>query len=465
MQQLYSPQIDEAYQLFHEGILALSEMEMQGMRVDVQYLQQEQSRITRKIAKLEELIYESEFYEEWKRFKKGKINIYSPKQLGDYLYKHLRLNVGKRTASGLGSTDDETLSQLGIPELNTFLKIKKLKKLRDTYLEGFMREQVDGVIHPFFNLHLVRTFRGSSDSPNFQNIPKRDEEAMKAIRKALFPRVGHQLLEVDFGQLEVRIAACYHEDPVMIEYITTGHDMHKDVCMQIFKLDEFDGSIHGKLRSATKNGFVFPEFYGDYYKSCAKYLATNWCGLRAGKWHENEGIMVGDQHVSNLLIDSGLSSLDKFTTHLQNIEEDFWKNRFKVYDRWKEIWWQEYKKRGWFTSKTGFLYQGVMSRNDAINYPVQGAAFHVLLWCLITANKIFKRDNMRTKIIGQIHDALVLDIYPPELDQVVRIMRCVMENDVRQHWKWINVPLEIDAELCPVDGSWATKQKYKIHSL
>lgn len=464
IQQPYAKDIFDAYSLFHTGILALHELEMQGMRVDLDYLDRENARITNKIAKLEEIIYESDFYAKWVKYAKGKtVNIYSPKQMGDYLYNALGIKVKKQTKSGDGSTDDETLSQLGIPELKTFLEIKKLKKLRDTYLNGFAQEQVDGFIHPFFNLHLVRTFRGSSDRPNFQNIPKREENAMKTCRRALYPRIGHQLLEVDFGQLEVRIAACYHLDPNMIKYIETGHDMHKDVCMQIFKIKEYDGDLHGKLRSATKNGFVFPEFYGDYYKSCAEYIATNWCSLPKTKWKSGQGIKLGEEHLSDHMLRVGLTSYDKFEAHLQAIETDFWKTRFKVYDKWKERWWQEYQKKGYFTSKTGFLYSGVMSRNDAINYPVQGAAFHVLLWCLQTAIKTFKKLGMDTKIVGQIHDALVLDVAPDELQEVVKIMKQIMEVDVRKHWPWIIVPLEIDAELCPVDGSWAEKQKFKIH--
>jgi len=351
---------------------------------------------------------------------------------------------------------------LNIPELNTFLEIKKIKKLRDTYLAGFLREQVDGFIHPFFNLHLVPTYRGSSDRPNFQNIPKRDKESMNIVRKALFPRVGNQLIEFDYSQLEVRIAACYHKDPVMLEYIETGHDMHKDIAMQIYKLKEFDPKIHKDLRGSAKNGFVFPEFYGDYYGNCVRNIAVEWCKLPQSVWKKGQGIMVGEEHVSDLLIRNKITSYDKFKDHLSAVEDDFWGKRFMVYDRWKEIWWKEYQKNGYFTSKTGFLYKGLMSRNDVINYPVQGAAFHVLLWSLNRANEQFKQFRMRTRIVGQIHDALVLDMYPPELQDVIEIMQKIMQRDVRKHWPWIIVPLHIDAELCGVDESWASKQEYKI---
>ena len=111
-----------------------------------------------------------------------------------------------------------------------------------------------------------------------------------------------------------------------------------------------------------------------------------------------------------------------------------------------------------------------MSRNDVINYPVQGAAFHILLWSLIEATKAFLnerflKERFRTRIIGQIHDAIILDVYPPELEQVVKIMRCIMCNDVTHHFEWINVPLDIDAEISPVDKSWADKEHYELPPL
>ena len=466
VQDIFAKDIKSAYGLFHEGILALALAERQGMRVDVTYINRQSERITRQIVGLETQFYFSKFFSDWKKSRKGKatkININSSSQLGEYLYGTLELKPTKLTATGKGSTDVEAITQLNIPELNKLLEAKKLKKLRDTYLAGFLREAVDGFIHPFFNLHLVRTFRGSSNSPNFQNVPKRDKVAMQTVRQALYPREGNQLLELDYEQLEVKIATCYHEDPNMLEFIRTGHDFHLDFTKEIFQIDDYDPKVHKVLRAATKNGFVFPEFYGDYYKNCATYMVSNWCNLPSvGIWKAGQGIEVGTEHVSDILLRGGIKSATSFERHLKEIEDDMWNNRFKVYAQWKERWWKQYQKQGYFLSKTGFLFKGVMTRNDAINYPVQGAAFHILLLALIHATKALEREGMKTRIVGQIHDAIVLDVYPPELKKVVRIMKCIMENDVRQIWKWINVPLKVDAELCPVDGNWAEKQDYKI---
>lgn len=449
------------YDLFHDGILALWECENVGLRVDVEKMEHQKRKLTRRIKNLERVIMNSDFYHAWEQSKRGPINMYSPVQMAEYLYEVRGLEPKKRTATGKGSTDNEVLKALNIEELNTFLEIKKLMKLRDTYLDGFAREQVDGWLHPFFNLHIARSYRSSSNNPNFQNIPKRDKQAMQTIRSCLYPRKGHQLMELDYGQLEVRIAACYHNDPVMVKYINEGHDFHLDLARQIFNIADYDKAKHGRLRQAAKNGFVFPQFYGDYYKNCAEFIAATWCELGTkGRWKAGQGVKIGDETIADHMLRTGIRSYRAFETHLMKIEDDFWNNRFKVYAKWKEQWWRDYQKYGSFTSKTGFRYTGVMSRNEVINYPVQGAAFHVLLLAVIEGVKELREYN--TNIVGQIHDAIVLDVDPDELEAVIYVMKEIMENGVREMWPWINVPLEIEAEVCPIDGSWAEKEDYKI---
>jgi DNA polymerase-1 len=102
-----------------------------------------------------------------------------------------------------------------------------------------------------------------------------------------------------------------------------------------------------------------------------------------------------------------------------------------------------------------------MSRNDCINYPVQGAAFHCLLWAFIELDRIMRDEQWDTRLIGQIHDAIVLDVHPDELSHVVEVIRRVTCSDLPNAWKWINVPLDVEMELCPIDKSWADKEKTK----
>jgi len=470
------PNTEDAYLLLHQGILSLARAERQGIRIDMDYVNRKKQQIANKIEHLEDEFRETQFFKDWQKSTKTKVNINSGDQLGKFLYGVKGITVGKATTSGKGSTDEEALKQLNIPELDYLIRISKQKKLGD-YLEGFAREQVDGVIHPFFNLHLVTTYRSSSSEPNFQNIPKRDEEAMKTCRKALFARPGHQLVEFDFSGAEVRVSCCYNKDENLLKYIkdpTT--DMHGDLATQLFMVEDFNKKIpeHYTLRQAAKNGFVFPEFYGSYWKNCASNLVCDWGRLSpTDKWKRGQGIpMPNGKFLSDHLISKGITELGSvngggksgqyvtgFMRHVKTIEDDFWKNRFPQYAQWKEDWYAEYQRKGYVDMHTGFRCAGIMRKTDVTNYPVQGAAFHCLLWSLIQLDRWLREKNMDSRIIGQIHDSIVVDMNPDELEEVSAQVQKIITKDLPEHWKWINVPIEMDMEKYAINGSWADKIK------
>ena len=460
------PNSIEAYNLLHQGTLALSRAEQVGIRVDLREAEKTKKRLSLRIKKAEAEFFETKLYRHWAHIV-SRPNIMSGTQLASFLYKTKKLQPAYTTTSGVGATDEEALRFLEIPELESLIKIKKMRKVRDTYLESFLREQSDGVIHPSFNLHLVKTFRSSSDKPNFQNIPKRDKMAMKMCRKVLFPRVGHQICEIDYSGIEVRVAACYHKDPTMLKYITDPTtDMHGDMAVQLYMLNKLDRSIpgHTLLRNATKNSFVFPQFYGSYYGNCAKSLACTWGGLPQGKWKPTHGVEIEENVLLGAyLISKGLKSYDSYVEHVRKVEDDFWNTRFPVYQRWKDAHWERYLRDGYVDLLTGFRCNGVMAYNDAINYPIQGAAFHVLLKALVLIDAYIQEKGLKTRIIGQIHDAIILDIYPPERDTLLPIVKEIMNIKVLQHFPWINVPLEVEADIAPVDGSWADVEPIKIN--
>lgn len=479
---ILNPNTREAYQLLHDGALALTRCEQWGMRVDVKYIKHQKKVIDNKIESLENDFKKTKFYKDWKKSVKGDINIYSDKQLGDFIYQTLGYKIEKRTKKGNQSTDNEALQDLNIPDLDSYLQIGKYRTLKNTFLKGLERETVNGIMRPFFHLHIPVTYRGSSSDPNFQNQPKRDQDQMNIIRGAIYPSKGNQLMELDYSQLEVRIAAAYHNDPTMMKYINDKTtDMHRDMAMQIFKIKKY--KEHEKdykyLRNATKNSFIFPSFYGDYHVGFAKsFSSSKWLKLPTyGTWKPTDGVPFKDGTIASHLIKHGIDHLGLptyengkissyptgFTKHLQDIEKHFWNKRFPVYNQWKEDFYQEYLKNGYFYNKTGFTFQGVMNKKDCINYPVQSSAFHVLLWSLIEAVKAMTRDRWKTRIIGQIHDAIVFDLYPPERDHIINVMKCIMTNDVLQHWSWINVPLEVECELCPIDAPWSKKEEFQIN--
>ncbi|MFP4019736.1 MAG: DNA polymerase, partial [Bacteroidales bacterium] len=315
----------------------------------------------------------------------------------------------------------------------------------------------------------------SSDRPNFQNIPARDKEAMQITRGALFPREGHQLLEVDFKSLEVAIAACYNNDPTMLSYLREGGDMHKDVAEQIFFIKNLDKHSEpgSTLRKATKNSFVFPQFYGDYYKNNAEGFCE-WLKLPKRKKFRGKGIQFNDEKtIGDHLAENGIKSFGKkkknsrgrisvtgFMGHIKEIEEDFWTNRFPVYYKWREKWWEKYLENGYIDMYTGFRCKGVMGKNNALNAPIQGTAFHCLLWSFIKLDQILRSWN--TKIVGQIHDSIILDVAPDELDQLIKLIKQITEVDLPKAWTWINVPLSVEFEMAGVDQSMAEMEEIEI---
>lgn len=464
IKQIKDRKLSTAYSLFHKGIQAFAKAERQGFRLDVEVAYKQHDMLTDTIEKLDAQIKESKFYRHWDHVTKGHINLDSNKQLSTFLYDIKKLKPVKYTKSGQGATDVEALEALDIPELNMMLESRKLKKLRDTYLGQFFREEVNGFVHMNLNLHLVSTYRSSSDSPNIQNIPNRDKRSKEVIRSCIFARKGHQILELDFKSIEVVIAACYHKDPNMLKYIREKHDMHGDMAKQIFMIKDFDKSHpdHHVLRQAAKNGFVFPQFYGDYFANNALKLAK-WTNLRfSGDWEPSDGIEIKGEPLANHLFKNGIKSMNDFMEHLKKIERHFWTKRFPVYNKWRNTWWNAYQQKGWFRMKTGFISSGVMDRNQVINSPVQGAAFHCLLWSFIQLSNYLTKHKFDSKIIFQIHDSIIVDINPDELLQVIEIARQITTIDLPKAFPWIIAPLEVEMELSDVDKSWNEKKEIKI---
>jgi len=452
------PTRPDAYKLLHDGCLALADVEANGIRVDVPRLKATIRETEGKIEGLTDSLHQTDMWKRWSKRFGDKTNGNSPLQLGVML-EEMGCKV-KKTKSGRVSTDAGTLAKIDDPFVVDLLKRKKLEKLRGTYLEGVLREVVDGYVHPVFNLHLVTTYRSSSDSPNLQNQPIRDPEIGKAIRTCFIPRDGHVLVEIDYSQLEVRIAACYHEDPTMLEYIKDPtKDMHRDMAAECYLLGTEE--VSKPARFCTKNMYVFPQFYGDYWGRCAPNL---WNAIKEMKLETVLGFSLR-KHLRS----KGITRLGKvdgspeegtFAHHIQQVEARFWGERFPVYDQWKRDWFEAYNEIGGFDLLTGFRIEGVLKRNDVINYPVQGAAFHCLLWSLIRLQKWLRRNRMKSKIVSQVHDSLVIDCCISELQDVLSEAKQIMTQDIRKVWLWIIVDLEVEAEVG--ENNWWEKKEVEI---
>jgi DNA polymerase-1 len=446
----------EAYQLLHEGTLALMEIEQNGIRINVDYCKNQTKLLERKILRAENKLSDYREIKLWKKLYKEKFNTNSPTQLRDILFKQLKIKPTKTTAKDNNSVDEEVLEQLDLDFTNNILQIRKMKKMKDTYLGNILRETVGEYLHPFFHLHIVPTYRSSCSNINFQNQPRRQKDMMKIIRQAFIPREGHMLGGVDYSGIEVRISACYHKDPNMIKYIEDDStDMHRDMSMDCYRLKE--KQVTKAIRDTTKNDFVFPEFYGDYYVHCASNL-----------WNDIDklGLELDDgTPLKEHLRDQGIKTYTQFEKHIQNVEDDFWNNRFKVYQQWKNEWIAKYEKNGYLDMLTGFRCSGVLERNKIINYPIQGTAFHCLLWAMPRIQQWYKQEKLASKLVGQIHDELTMDNHEQEQDDILTASYEIMCNKIRDYWDWIIVPLEIEAEFTPVNESWDKKKAYPINIL
>jgi DNA polymerase I-like protein with 3'-5' exonuclease and polymerase domains len=455
----------DAYRLMHHGAQALAKVEGTGLRVDTKYLKKTIGETEQSITEKKQAREDSEIGALWRKTYGRKTNFGSNAQLGDILFRKLGYNAVELTATGKPSTDEKALSAIPEPFVKDYLEIKKLEKALKTYLRGIEREVVRGKIHPMFSLHIPRTFRSSSERPNFQNMPIRDPEMGRLIRSCFIARPGSHLVEVDYSGIEVRVAACYHKDPSMLSYIEDeSKDMHRDMAMECYQLTS--KQVTKAIRYCGKNMFVFPQFYGDWYIDCARNL---WNAIDSMDLKTADGVGL-KKHLESKGI-RRLGDLDPnskppkgtFEHHIKKTEDRFWNHSFPVYNGWKKQWYNQYRRRGWLRMKTGFVCQGLMKRNEVINYPVQGAAFHCLLWSLVRmVNTETSRHSMRSRIVGQIHDSLVADVLAEELDDYLVLLNRVMTMDLRREWEWIITPLEIEAEVSPVGGSWAEKKEMEI---
>lgn len=466
------PATPEAYCLFHEGSIALARVEANGIRIDIKYLEQQLSETASTISKFEKQLQKDDVWKAWQKKFREKANLHSHYQLGVVLFDVLGHKAKEKTKKFRAKTDESVLQSLNLPFVSKYLQLMKLSKARNTNLLGIQKETCGDLLHPFYNLTGslkddtkggARTYRGSGDSPNFQNYPIRDKILGELIRRCFIPRDGNTLIEVDFSGIEVRISYCYHKDPVMKSYLLDKtKDMHRDMAAQCYMLpiDE----VTKNTRYCGKNQFVFPQFYGDDYLKCSKHL---WESIA-----KMELATVSGQSLMEVLKSKGIKRLGNqdreekqpsrgtFERHIKEVQEDFWGRRFKVYTAWKKAWYDKYREKCWFRMKTGFVCQGLYRKNQVINYPVQGAAFHCLLWTIIELQKWIDKYKLKTKIVGQIHDSILLDSPEHEKEFVIHKMHKLMTKQLPAAWPWIIIPLEV--EIDTTTTNWHEKAPYAL---
>lgn len=284
-----------------------------------------------------------------------------------------------------------------------------------------------------------------------QNLPKRNKFIMNLIRGGISAPIPNSIFtEADYGSLEVRIAACYTKDPVLIKYINDPTtDMHRDTATTLFFVP---GPVVDKMvRFHAKNGFVFANFYGASAKSCARNL---WKVVP--ELNDTEG-----RPISEYLEENGIYGYNDFEEHIIDVQNKFWK-KFKVFKKWQEATIQGYHENGFIQNKLGFMRRGFLGRNEIINTNIQGTAFQCLLWSAIQVAKRRREEGWKSRVIGQIHDSMISCIVPEEFDHVSATIKYVMEEKLRKTFPWVIVPMEAEFEASEPGGTWNTIKGVEI---
>lgn len=382
-------------------IFVLFEMQQQGISVDKQALVDYSKVLGTKISVLESEIYEAAGEE---------FNINSPKQLGVILFEKLGMPNGKKTKSGY-STAADVLEKLApdYPVVSKILEYRQLAKLKSTYADGLTQYIAeDGRIHGTFNQTITATGRISSTEPNLQNIPIRMEMG-KAIRKVFVPKEGFVFLDADYSQIELRILAHMSGDEMLIEAYNSSADIHRATAAQVFgvPLDEVTDEQRRNAKAVN-----FGIIYG-----------MSSFGL-------SQDLSISRKEAKDY-IERYFASYPTIKTFIDGLVSEAKEKGYSLtmYNRRREI--PEIKSSNFMQRSFG--------ERVAMNAPIQGTAADIIKLAMINVYNALKEHNLRSRLILQVHDELLVETAEDEIETVKQIMLDGMKNAVS-----LKVPLEVD---------------------
>ena len=360
----------------------LADMEYEGVRIDGEYLKNYSVELAQRIAEEERSVYDLAGVQ---------FNIASPKQVGEVLFDKLKIPYRwRKTSSGQYSTDVEKLNELALDNeiVRKILDFRKYAKLKSTYVDALplMINPRTGRVHSNFNQARAATGRLSSENPNLQNIPIKNE-AGRQIRKAFIPRdEDHILLAADYSQIELRLIADISKDEFMLEAFNAGRDFHKATAAKVYEVD-FDAVTAEQRRNAKTVNFSI--IYGAGATNLSRQL-----GIKRAEAKE--------------LIENYFKQFQGLRSYMTETV-DFAREHGYV----KTLVGRKRMLRD-INSRNGLARSN--AERMAINTPIQGSAADMIKLAMIGIHKLFKQNNYRSKMIMQVHDELVFDIYKPELD-------------------------------------------------
>ncbi|USK79030.1 DNA polymerase I [Peribacillus frigoritolerans] len=414
---LKEPMIDklqefEQYHLFTELELPLSiilaNMEWQGIKVDIGRLKNMGQELAIRLRNIEVRIFE---------LAGEAFNINSPKQLGAILFEKLELPVMKKTKTGY-STSADVLEKLESKHdiVKEILLYRQLGKLQSTYIEGLLKV-VNGKtdkVHTRFNQALTQTGRLSSTDPNLQNIPIRLEEGRK-IRQAFIPSEKDWIIfAADYSQIELRVLAHIANDSGLVEAFQAGMDIHTRTAMDVFHVSA-DQVTSNMRRHAKAVNFGIVYGISDYGLSQSLGITRK----EAGEFIEKY--------------------LRSFPGVQEYMEESIHEARQKGYST------TLMQRRRYIPEITSRNFNiRSFAERTAMNTPIQGSAADIIKLAMINMNKRLKREGLKTRMLLQVHDELIFETPPEELEILKVIVPEEMENAIE-----LNVPLKVDYAFGP----------------
>lgn len=374
-------------------IHVLADMEMEGVKVDVAFLQEYSRQLATDSARIENEIYE---------LAGQRFNIGSPRQVGEILFDKLKLNdQAKTTKTGQYQTDEETLLGLATahPVVQRILDFRQLQKLKSTYVDALptMVNPHTGRVHTSFNQAVAATGRLSSNNPNLQNIPIRTELG-REVRKAFVPRdENHLLLSCDYSQIELRVIASISGDEAMMEAFNRNVDIHTATAAKVFgvELDQVDKEM--RRRAKTVN-------FGIIY------------GISAFGLSQRIGI---PRKEAKDIIDSYFREFPGIRDYMDQTLESARRNEYVETLLGRRRYIRDINSRN-------MTVRGFAERN-AINAPIQGSAADMIKLAMIRIREILDPKVYKTRMILQVHDELLFDVPKDELATVEPILRKAME--------------------------------------
>ena len=383
-------------------VRVLADMELTGIKVDRDYLEEVKTELENSMITIEKEIYDLAGCE---------FNIMSPQQLADILFVKLGIPYPKRVKNNKYSTSKDILDKIRFvnPIVDKVLEYRMLSKLYSNYAVGLLSEiRDDGRIHTIFTQTLTRTGRLSSISPNLQNITARDDYA-RMIRKAFIPDEKSLLLSSDYSQVELRVFASMSNATQMIDAFKNDIDIHTKTASDIYHIPIEDVT---KKERRTAKAVNFGIIYG----------------ISSFGLSEDLGIdMVEAKH----FIDNYLDAFPGIREYMEKEKEEAYKNGYvtTLMNRRRVI--EELNSKNYMIRTSG--------ERMALNTPIQGTAADILKKAMVELYNEMNKKKLKSKILLQVHDELIINVLEDEIDEVKKLTQEVMENAFK-----LEVPLKVE---------------------